>query len=64
MKLKFCDYIKQANIGETFYAVETGNKYILIKKGKKNSLAFEFNFNGIVESVEWQNDDEDEIITA
>ncbi len=62
MKIKFCDYIKTAQIGDIFYN-QDGVKYVITKIGKEKSIAIEITQN-YREEVEWRSEDKDKIILA
>ena len=68
MKIKFCDYIKTAKIGDKFIYLDTTDIFILTKIKKKYSLAIEIckGDDGKEkwdrrEEVQWDNEDKDKI---
>ena len=64
MKIRFCNYIKNAKVGNTFYSVDTGDYYKITKIAKKYTFAIERLYKGAKkkEEVEWTNDATDRII--
>ena len=64
MKIKFCDYIKKAKIGNVFYSNDTKDYHRIIKIAKKYTFTMERLHRGAKagEEVEWSNNDTDKII--
>ena len=66
MKIKFCDYIKTAKIGDKFIYLDTTDGYILTKIAKKYSYAIcicgEDKEGKNREEVQWDNEDKDKIV--
>ena len=60
MKQKFCEYIKEAKVGDIFFN-QDGLKYVITKIGKKISYAVEI-WGDKREEIQWGNTDIDKVI--
>ena len=60
MKDKFCNYIKEAKVGDIFFNID-GLKYIITKTGKKITYAVEI-WGDKREEIQWNNTDTDKVI--
>ena len=64
MKIKFCNYIKNARVGNVFYSNDTKMYHRIRKIAKKYTFTMERLHRGAKEGeeVEWSNKDTDSII--